>query len=655
MTGLTLARRSRPVHLSLLVLLVVAVVATIGFSSAAQAQSNTFLLIRKADAVDPNNVKLDFVYTGSSGDVSGVKIVQNGNDVAAKAAPAAVPGDKAIVIVIDSGPGMDQNGGLVNARKGAVDVVNAAPASTRFAVVQAGDRADLKIDLTTDKAAVIDSIDGSSSKGIGGIGPTQGSAVWSALRIAGGVLQAAPALQPNVMLAVGDNDNVSPKDEPVGKSSVTNAGATVWSIQKLGAMDPTPYEAFVGAAGGQVLSTDEPAKIADLTVQAGTTITTQQYQVAYASNLQRQDVADVAITINGASSNASFIVGGTYQGNLALRPVVVTPAGSASLFGSKIFFGIALVLALLGAAGIAYALTSVFVKDDLSNVLQPYADPYGDVEEDNASALGNSAIMARAVQLTEQVAESQGMLTRAEGALERANLPLRAGEALFVYVIIVLLVTVFGLVLTRNMVGGIVCGFIGALLPIAVVNHLAKKRRKKFMGQLPDTLSLLSGTLKAGYSLMQGVEAVSQEVQDPMGIELRRVVTEARLGRPLEEALEASADRMDSPDFAWAVMAIRIQREVGGNLAELLMTVADTMIARERLRRDVAALTAEGRVSAIVLGALPAGLGVLMYVLNPEYMGVLFTDSLGIGMLITAIVAMLIGFLWMRKIINIEI
>jgi len=648
-------RRSRAPHL-LLLLALFAVLATVGFASAAQAQSNTFLLIRKADSADPSNVKLDFVYTGNQGDLSGLKLTQNGSDKTTKGAPVAVPGDKAIVFVIDSGPGMDQNGALVNARKGAVDVVNAAPASTRFAVVQAGDRADLKTDLTTDKAAVIDAIDGSSSKGAGGIGPTQGSAVWSALRIAGGVLQAAPNLQPNVILSVADNDNVSPKEEPVGKSSVTNAGATVWAVQKQGAMDPTPYNAFVAVAGGQVLSTDDAVQMAPLTTQAGTTIGSQQYQLTYDSGLQRQDVAETSISVNGATSGASFIVGGVYQGNLALRPNVVTPAGSASLFGSKMFFLIALVLALLGAVGIAYALTTLFVKDDLSNVLQPYADPYGDAADDEASgALGNSAIMARAVQLTEQVAESQGMLTRAEGALERANLPLRAGEALFVYVVIVLLVTLFGLFLTRNMVGGIVCGVIGALLPISVVNYLAKKRRKKFMSQLPDTLSLLSGTLKAGYSLMQGVEAVSQEVSDPMGIELRRVVTEARLGRPLEEALEASADRMDSPDFAWAVMAIRIQREVGGNLAELLMTVADTMIARERLRRDVSALTAEGRVSAIVLGALPAGLGVLMYVLNPEYTGVLFTDSVGIGMLITAIVSMLIGFLWMRKIINIEI
>src|SRR5690606_25055063 len=148
----------------------------------------------------------------------------------------------------------------------------------------------------------------------------------------------------------------------------------------------------------------------------------------------------------------------------------------------------------------------------------------------------------------------------------------------------------------------------------------------------------------AGYSLMQGVEAVSREVSEPMGKELRRVVTEARLGRPLEESMEASAERMESDDFAWAVMAVRIQREVGGNLAELLVTVADTMTQRERLRRDVSALTAEGRVSAFVLGLLPVGLGVALYAMNPEYIGVLFEEQVGQMLLIGAVLLAGVGF-----------
>ena len=197
---------------------------------------------------------------------------------------------------------------------------------------------------------------------------------------------------------------------------------------------------------------------------------------------------------------------------------------------------------------------------------------------------------------------------------------------------------------------------IGALLlPNFYVGFRAKRRKKKFVRQLPDMLQLLAGTLRAGYSVSQGFESVSREIEDPMGRELRRVMTEARLGRLLEDALEATGRRMQSEDFEWAVMAIRIQREVGGNLAELLMTVSDTMTQRERLRRDVAALTAEGRMSAIVLGCLPPGLALVMYVMNPTYIGRLFQDSIGIAMLVGAVLMMLIGFAWMKKVITIEI
>ena len=132
-------------------------------------------------------------------------------------------------------------------------------------------------------------------------------------------------------------------------------------------------------------------------------------------------------------------------------------------------------------------------------------------------------------------------------------------------------------------------------------------------------------------------------------------MTEARLGRELEDALGSTAERLSSPDFAWAVMAIGIQREVGGNLNELLMTVADTMIARERLKGEVAALTAEGRMSAMILGGLPPGLGVIMWVMNPEYINVLFTATLGKIFVGSGLVSMTAGMAWMKKVITIDV
>jgi tight adherence protein B len=139
-----------------------------------------------------------------------------------------------------------------------------------------------------------------------------------------------------------------------------------------------------------------------------------------------------------------------------------------------------------------------------------------------------------------------------------------------------------------------------------------------------------------------------------MGTELQRAMSEARLGRPVEDALQEVSDRMGSDDFEWAVMAIKIQREVGGNLAELLMTVSETMIARERLRREVKALTAEGRISAIVLTMLPPIIGALISFMNPTYMEPLFQNTLGQYALVGAGIMIGVGYWAMMKLIEIE-
>ena len=275
-----------------------------------------------------------------------------------------------------------------------------------------------------------------------------------------------------------------------------------------------------------------------------------------------------------------------------------------------------------------------------------------DAEETN---IVQTALVQRAVELSESFAEDRGFLTKVEELLERARLPLRPGEAMSFYATGVAGSMIVGYILFGGLVGAVVLAFVVAIGAIGVVRFMARRRMRQFEKQLPDTLQLLAGTLRAGYSLPQGLEAVSNESADPMGYELTRVMTEARLGRELEDALAAAAERLNSPDFAWAVMAISIQREVGGNLSELLMTVSDTMVARERLKGEVATLTAEGKMSAILLGGLPPALGFVMWIMNPEYIDQLFTEFLGNVFLGLGIVSSLIGLAWMKKVITIDV
>jgi tight adherence protein B len=168
-------------------------------------------------------------------------------------------------------------------------------------------------------------------------------------------------------------------------------------------------------------------------------------------------------------------------------------------------------------------------------------------------------------------------------------------------------------------------------------------------------LQLLGTTLRSGFSIIQGLTTVSQQLSDPIGKDMRHVVAEARLGRSLVDALHEVALRVRSDDFEWVVTAIGIQREVGGNLAELLDIVADTMIARARIRGEARTLTAEGRIGAAVISILPIAIGFFVYAVNPSYISPLFHEAFGEILFYGSIGLGVIGIYWTRKLVDIEV
>ena len=411
------------------------------------------------------------------------------------------------------------------------------------------------------------------------------------------------------------------------------------------------------AAGGRLFIAPQATSIAAAFDQVATALG-NQYVTTYASN-GKSGRNSLELNVGGTTQRASFTSGGVSAGAQNLKPQILPgtsgPAylrNTTALFGGLLLFGIA-----LGVAVYVVVQLIVSKRSGLDAMLSHYADTPtgGTAPEGESQGLAQGALLQRAVALTEGFAKDRGFLEKVEDKLELADVPLRAAEVMLFYFVAVVVVTLLALVLTQNIIVGLVVLAICLLAGPALLDMRARQRQRKFTAQLPDMLNLLSGALRAGFSLMQAVDAVSQEIEDPMGKEMRRVVTEARLGRDLEEALEDTAVRTGSADFAWAVMAIRIQREVGGNLAELLMTVAETMVQRERLRREVKSLTAEGRISAIVLGLLPPALAVVMYILNPEYMSPLFHEFMGQLALGLAIVMMIVGFLWMRQVVQIDV
>jgi tight adherence protein B len=323
--------------------------------------------------------------------------------------------------------------------------------------------------------------------------------------------------------------------------------------------------------------------------------------------------------------------------------------------------GVLMLLAAATAGLFAVALLAIFGRreDGLEQRLSPYAGaaPVTDADSDDTAnpTFVESGLVQRAVGLTSKMAERGDVLVKVERLLEQANLPLRPAEALFFYAAGASLLGVLALTAAPTLAVGAVFTGLAAALPVLVVRTLRRRRLEAFEAQLPDTLNLLAGSLRAGYSFLQGLEAVVKETSEPMARELRRVLAEARLGRPLEDAMGDVAVRMESRDFDWSVLAIRIQREVGGNLAELLQTVAETMVQRSRLRGEVKSLTAEGRISGIIMGLLPVGLGLFMFTASPTYLDDLFGSFMGWAMVIGSAVMAAAGFAWIQKIIKIEV
>jgi tight adherence protein B len=242
-----------------------------------------------------------------------------------------------------------------------------------------------------------------------------------------------------------------------------------------------------------------------------------------------------------------------------------------------------------------------------------------------------------------------------ERRLERAGWKLRVGEFLAGTAVAGFIGLVLGLLLIQKLFFGLVCMIVGGLIPIMLLSVRTSRRQAKLHGQLPDILAILASSLRAGHSFLQGLDAVGNEIGGPGGEEFGRLTAEIRLGKAVDEALNDLAERVGSDDFRWAVLAVTVQREVGGNLAEVLDTVADTMRERDQIRRQVEVLSAEGRLSLYILAGLPFGIAFYISLVNPTYLSLLYTTRLGIFMLVVAGCLEVLGITWMRRVIKIDV
>jgi tight adherence protein B len=258
-------------------------------------------------------------------------------------------------------------------------------------------------------------------------------------------------------------------------------------------------------------------------------------------------------------------------------------------------------------------------------------------------------------QAGQRFAVATGFSGRLDEKLERAGMPIASGEFVALTVVAALVGGVVGAIFVPNVVFVLMLAAMGGLVPYVWLLRSQRQRKNKLNEQLADTMAILASSMRAGYSFLQALDTVSKEIGEPSATEFQRVVAEIRLGRPIDEALAAMAVRVDSDDMKWAVIAINVQRQVGGNLAEILDVVAETVRERAYVRRQVQVLSAEGRMSVAILAAIPFLLFIYISIVNTEYISVLFTTLPGLVLLIGGALFLGLGIFIMTRIIKIDV
>lgn len=245
--------------------------------------------------------------------------------------------------------------------------------------------------------------------------------------------------------------------------------------------------------------------------------------------------------------------------------------------------------------------------------------------------------------------------SRLDLMMVRAGLPLLGSEFLAISAGGALLVFIIFALATFNPVTGLLAAFLFLAADFVFVQRRITKRLNNFQRQLADCLSLVANSLRAGFSFLQTMEIISREMEPPMSTEFERIMRDTSLGKSLDEALHDMDERVGSADFSLVVTAVLIQQQVGGNLATILDTIRSTITERIRIRREVNTLTAQGKMSGIVLACIPVALALFFYISSPEYLTPLLTTDIGKVAIIGTVFLVIVGFIIIRKIVDIKV
>ena len=610
-----------------ILVLLLGLLATVGRPVAASAVEIGGLRVESVDASDHPRVTATVVapreLEGTDLDARHFVVTENGRQRAAIVERVTAQTQQ-IVLAVDTSGSM-RGAPLAAAKEAAHTFLQATPQGANVAVVAFAATPTVAQPFTADRHVLRSAIDGLQARG--------GTALYDGVVVGAGLFD-GEARAPRALVVLSDGADTSSAASLERASAVAAkslAGFYAVELVEPGERRPALSQ-LATATRGFVAAATQPEAL-DSIYRAFAVDVSNRYELRYSSG--SFGGTKLAIQVNADGVQDATSTGVLLPPGPAWRRILASPAGLVA--GAVAVFAALsmIVLAILGTRP---------SRRGHSGLRRYQATP--------GSAIGGLA--GRASMLAESTLNQRGWSAALQRALEAAGLTLPPGEFLVIAAGAVLGATALGTLLS-GLLFGLLLGAVAAFATRTFLTVKASRRRSQFADQLDDTLQLLAGSLRAGHSLLQALDAVAKEAEAPARDEFRQIVRETRIGRDLSAAMRDAADRMASEDFAWIVQAVAIHREVGGDLAGILDTAGDTIRERGQLRRQVKALSAEGRLSGIVLMIMPVGLVGFMSLTNPAYIGTLTSHPIGWAMTGLGATLMAVGGLWLRKLVRISL
>ncbi len=468
--------------------------------------------------------------------------------------------------------------------------------------------------------------------------PQGGTSLYDAVVLSASRLQRMSSGMRILVLLTDGKDLGSHSSLSGAIAAARRANVVVYSIAAGASADTTPLRALAAATGGKVFDAAEVGGLGSTYSALGQELD-RTWQISYLTSARPGDRVLLRVHAAGAQAAAPLRIPGAKYGP--------TESGSIAHSGYAAAVVVLLVALLLSGAGVAA--NRRLRKSEIGRLVDRHVKGG---ERRDESRTGGGRFEGLLDWTERSIAELPGS-TRLARAVECSGVKVRVGHLPYLAGLSALVLGVVATVLDLQPLLAVLCMLAGLAVPLVFLQLAASRRRKAFDRQLPDVLSTIASTLRAGHGLRPAIRAIADDGSPPASEEFGRVLGEERLGRPLDQALAGMCERIGSEDFEYVATAVNVQSQVGGSMAGLFDTLSETVRERQRHARKVHALTSMGRLSAAILISLPFGLVLIMSVINPSYMAPLFTTSVGHLLIGFCLVSMTIGGLILKRIVTV--